>query len=42
MLSAHHYDAKLKHLTSIPEELGKAQAQWGRFDRNFAWLKAHA
>jgi hypothetical protein len=25
-----------------PEELAKAQAQWERCDRNFAWLKAHA
>ena len=25
-----------------PEELAKAQAQWERFDRNSAWLQAHA
>jgi len=24
-----------------PEELAKAQAQWQRFDRNAAWLRAH-
>jgi hypothetical protein len=25
-----------------PEELAKARAQWERFDRNAAWLQAHA
>jgi hypothetical protein len=25
-----------------PDELAKARTQWERFDRNTAWLQAHA
>jgi hypothetical protein len=35
------YPVVMEEVTD-PEALAKAQAQWERFDRNFAWLKAHA
>lgn len=39
---ANNHSPIIMEESTDPEELAKAQAQWERFDRNFAWLKAHA
>jgi hypothetical protein len=41
MVADKPYPVVMEEVTD-PAELAKAQAQWERFDRNFAWLKAHA